>query len=828
MDNFFLLNHNAQRVILIFLSLFTFYTASSQVEFTPHFVAGGSNYIDGDLVFVTDFNSDGLPDVLTANETAVNWFQNIDNSTTFIRKEVDQNLSNISAIYAVDINGNGNNDIIVATQGDSKVRWYENLDGQGNFSSSSIISEEGSGLLSVIAIDLDNDNDVDIILASKDDDTLSWYKNLDGNGSFGTQQLISLNSDGVTDIASEDIDNDGDNDIVIAEEFANAIVWFENLDGLGNFSNRLVIENTIIAPKSVQIVDLDNDNFLDLLIASNINVNFGNISWIKNLDGMGNFNSLEVLSSSAPDAKHAFAYNIRGGLNKDILFVHENRLKWILNYGNGSFSNTMNIDNDTPSAAMVAAGDFDEDGTVDVILGAPTGATWYKNQDGQGNFGREITISLYALEPSGLALNDYDEDNDLDIAVLTSHFEDQQRGISIFLNKSEYDGFSNPIRINNLQDFSYLLSNDYNGDNRMDFLFMSYSGANSNKKFSWSRNQPEPEVFTHPILVTANPDDFYRFQDSDDIDGDGDVDVLLTLGDKVVWFENFSGIADFSGPREVHDTTNALGRSLLADIDQDLDLDVVSRMDSFQVWYENIDGQGNFGSAKIIVDNNGSSTYALEDLDGDGDLDYITRIGTNLLWFENEDGLGNFGDEQIIVSHEFIINVSDIKLGDLDNDGDLDVLTSGYAGFLWWYENNGQGSFGSEQVIQIGEMDNPSGLRNIEIGDIDQDGDLDFAAIYDIQSKVMWYENTIILSAEDHNASNFVIYPNPTNQSFNIQSNETITSVTIFNYLGQQTHSLNNSKGISQVNIQNLNKGIYIVRLTNSLGTRSIKKLVKN
>ncbi|MBK9461507.1 MAG: VCBS repeat-containing protein [Sphingobacteriales bacterium] len=68
-----------------------------------------------------------------------------------------------------------------------------------------------------------------------------------------------------------------------------------------------------------------------------------------------------------------------------------------------------------------------------------------------------------------------------------------------------------------------------------------------------------------------------------------------------------------------------------------------------------------------------------------------------IAWYEN-DGSGNFGTQQIITTDANY--AKSVYAADLDNDGDIDVLSASYGdNKIAWYENDGSGNFGIQQII---------------------------------------------------------------------------------------------------------------------------------
>ena len=84
------------------------------------------------------------------------------------------------------------------------------------------------------------------------------------------------------------------------------------------------------------------------------------------------------------------------------------------------------------------------------------------------------------------------------------------------------------------------------------------------------------------------------------------------------------------------------------------------------------------------------------------------------------------------------------------------------------------------------------------------------------------------LGLDDLNAAKFNVYPNPSNNVWNIQTNNTIiNSVQVFDMLGKQVLSLNPRSAEAQIDASTLNIGLYFVRIESNSGIKTIK-LIKN
>ena len=172
------------------------------------------------------------------------------------------------SVYATDLDGDGDADVLSASYWDHKIAWYENL-GAGTFGSQQVITTAANVAASVYATDLDGDGDADVLSASALDDKIAWYENrLDEvEADFGPQQVLPGNTTGARSVYAADLDGDGDADVLSASEFDGKIAWYENL-GSGSFGTQQVITTAADGAQSVYATDLDGDGDADVLSAS--------------------------------------------------------------------------------------------------------------------------------------------------------------------------------------------------------------------------------------------------------------------------------------------------------------------------------------------------------------------------------------------------------------------------------------------------------------------------------------------------------------------------------------------------------------------------------
>jgi VCBS repeat protein len=213
---------------------------------------------------------------------------------------------------------------------------------------------------------------------------------------------------------------------------------------------------------------------------------------------------------------------------------------------------------------------------------------------------------------------------------------------------------------------------------------------------------------------------------SADFDGDGDIDLMIANEHRPNIYLLNDGSGRFSNhshriPQTSHDSED-IG---IADFDGDGDLDIiiVSEDDQTNELYLNA-GDGNFVEAGERLPVAGvSSAVIVLDVDRDGDEDIIIgNKGQNTLLIN--DGKAFFRDDtgaRLPVADDV---TQDLAVGDLNGDGhpDLVLANEGANKVLF---NNGEGVFRDASMGHLPYRTALEESREVALGDVDGDGDLD-------------------------------------------------------------------------------------------------------
>ena len=206
-----------------------------------------------------------------------------------------------------------------------------------------------------------------------------------------------------------------------------------------------------------------------------------------------------------------------------------------------------------------------------------------------------------------------------------------------------------------------------------------------------------------------------------DINRDGKIDVVTRrkrgFGTNV-WLQN----TPFFWTLVVASIRAGEGTAL-GDIDHDGDLDIAQN----GFWLENVGGTGRSWTERTIATNWPLDVGVLvADVDRNGRRDIVLAPSESasgrLSWYSASHPRAGPWTEHVV--DRTVSYMHTFKAADMDNDGDLDLVTaemhqSSDPDQVSVYANNGGGRSWTQQVVAT------TGSHNLRIGDIDRDGDID-------------------------------------------------------------------------------------------------------
>jgi hypothetical protein len=443
---------------------------------------------------------------------------------------------------------------------------------------------------------------------------------------------------------------------------------------------------------------------------------------------------------------------------------------------------------DVGALSTPALGDVDGDGDLDAVVGEQAGTLVYFKNLGS------VTSPAYVQQNGGTnplngidigslptpTLGDVDGDGDLDVLVgetsgTVLYFKNTGTAtVPVFVQQT---GAANPLNGVDVGNYSAPVLADVDGDGDLDGIVGADDGAVRYFKNTGSVVSP---IYSEQT-GGANPLNGFVTDDSTptlgDVDGDGDLDALLGAADGALVHLKNTGSATASAYVQQTGAANLMSgfdvgtysAPAVADMDGDGDLDaIVGAADGTLRYYRGdtmtlpIGSTNQTGAANPFngIDVSDHSAPALGDLDGDGDLDAVvgTRDPSPLRYFRNTGtstapvyaeqtgpyvpltGAGNpFNGINCDIN-------SRLALGDVDDDGDLDLVEGRFDGSSQRYFRNTGTATAPVYVEQTGAANPFSSVfvgfsSTPTLGDVDGDGDLD-ALAGNTDGLLIYFKNT--------------------------------------------------------------------------------------
>ena len=622
---------------------------------------------------------------------------------------------NTTAIDIGDMNGDGALDLVIGNWGINVVHFN---DGSGQFPTSQPFGDALS-TTDIALADIDNDNDLDVL-------TLNVSGNIDGN----ELNVIYFNDGGgrlreerhfvptLTSLIVGDVDGDGNYDLV-----GDGAVYVN--DGMGNFPREILIPDL---DKAGQLLDLDGDGDLDLSGYHDLSEN----PWLPDFNfhfyrnnGTGHFARARLIMD-LPEAvadDHTVG-DIDGDGDQDVVMTQQDpmrpgiyrgeNLRLLLNQDDSTF--TVQTLSDRHGAARILLEDFDLDGDLDILVDPLS--TNHRDVDNSQiflyvNHGRanaeEIQFTAVRLGPqhnqefiNTLAIADLNGDGFPEVVVGQDGFN------AIYTNQAPRHYGHCTIEWPGAVD-EHLI--DLAGDGDLDLL---YHVEDTELLAAFNDGTGEFTAGTPTGVRLPLYDTRYT---SADLDGNGLVDLIaLSSTQPAQIFHQVDNDTLFAAPIALDEASTSASSIATGDLDDDGDLDLLLSTSTINEWDE--------GEVRVYV-NNGAGVFefaarfgksgalALGDLDNDGDLD--VGVGSNIHW---NDGAGKLDDSTPLSAPAEAIHA----IGDMNSDGFLDILTNG-GGRDHLYINDGNRHFRGQILSTAGTMATAPFLL-----DVDGDRDLDILA----------------------------------------------------------------------------------------------------
>ncbi|MDO8637748.1 MAG: FG-GAP-like repeat-containing protein, partial [Dehalococcoidia bacterium] len=649
----------------------------------------------GAMTVVKDINGDGRNDVVTGNQKTLEelWFENTGSGWT---PHVMFSGSKFHDIAFGDFNGDGKTEALAVDQysnkrvalltpgSDIRQPWNVNVVASGNY-------------MGIATGDINKDGKLDFVTGR------SWFRNNGGNPTTFTKYAFtnltpSSSASYFTDFSKVDLlDMNGDGKldifaIIFAESLeGRAYAFLQPSDPTQPWTSTLIDQN-LYAVHSQLVASFDGSSKPQIMVGESNQAGFSlppksstpNIymyrligspasssGWEKTtIDNIGTHEA--ALGDFNGDGKPDFAGHLENTTTANAQF------HW---WGNNTVATRSLdqwqravIDDAKPwRAVFIESADIDRDGKKDLVAGG----WWYKNPGTPSGTWTRNTIG--APLNNMAAVYDFDSDGDLDILGTQGQGSDSNANFAWARN----DGSGGFTVLTNIAsaDGDFLQGVEvarFNSSGPLE-VALSWHAANKGIQTLTVPTNPSTGTWTWKRVSTTSQDEQLS---TGDIDRDGDLD--LALGTK--WLRNDAGTwTTFT----LSNDPGMPDRNRLVDMNGDGRLDIVVGYEAISIagklaWYEQPATATAIWTEHIIGNPVGPMSLDVADLDGDADLDVSlgehnlsNPASAKLLVFENTNHIGTTWSSHTVYTGDE--HHDGARLTDIDNDGDLDIMSIGWG-----------------------------------------------------------------------------------------------------------------------------------------------------
>ena len=585
----------------------------------------------------------------------------------------------------------------------------------------------GSQPVTVVTGDLNGDGRPDLASVDVDGSSISFRLGAAGGGfTNGGTLPVPASANGPQDAVLADFDNDGDLDLAVAQYAAEEVLVYHN-SGTGTFTLAHTAILNGARPIALATGDLNGDGFLDIVSADHQTNTF---SRIVNL-GNGTFGAVANEGAGGLPVSVAVA-DVTGDGAPEVLVGHffTATVQVARNNGSGGFPfdqvSTVAIGG---SGGNLAVADFDGDGDRDLIsanIGGPTISI--RRNNGSGVFAdagsANVVVGSGAISFSGMRAGDLDADGDLDLIGTEANTDRAYRllntGGLTFAANGDYAVGDQP---------EGLALADLDGDGALDLVTANFGFGTSTLTV---RTSPPPFVLTslspvrnaHPAGLS--PTFGFRFTAPPTVGSLSAVRVLSSQfggsrGTSAAVVGTEGQLDLVGGPLRAGETAFVTVPAAV----QDGSGQPLSNPQVYQFTTSTSGGGDVFAPRASYSVPIYCWDVAVGDVDGDGDLDLVDVVrdlfasGTEGVEVRLNDGSGTYGAPTLV---PVCSSPYRVKLADMDADGDLDLVTScfGSGNRVSICLNTGSGTFGAPTNVSA-----PFACYDVSAADMDADGDLD-------------------------------------------------------------------------------------------------------